>query len=229
MPDNLLGESKGTALKTQSRYAAYFSSGLADIENYLELGPDVGLVSKTISEKFKTKNAVLVEPNESIHEELRRNSTGFENLVITSGKNGLPENTNNELLVGVHVFDHLIDPVSSLKNLRSSASDMARIGIVVHDENSIISKLLKTKWPPYCLQHPQLYNRNTLNKLLEVSGWEIVRISKSTNYFHIDNIATMLFNVLGIKGDLKKLIPHIQIPIKLGNLIAIGRSSVIMK
>lgn len=226
MPDNLLGESRGTALKTQSRYADYFSSGLTKVENYLELGPDVGLVSKTIGEKFKPKNAVLVEPNQSIYAELRRNSTSFGNIVITSDENSLPENANSDLIVGVHVFDHLIDPVSSLIKLRDSASDIARIGIVVHDENSIISKLLKTKWPPYCLQHPQLYNKKTLSRLLEVSGWEVETTSKSTNYFHLDNIATMLLSVLGITLNLRKVIPHIQVPIKLGNIIARGKNSV---
>ena len=35
---------------------------------------------------------------------------------------------------------------------------------VVHDEKSVMAKILGNRWPAYRLQHPHLFNPTTINK-----------------------------------------------------------------
>jgi len=124
---------------------------------------------------------------------------------------------------GIHVYDHLLDPVKDLIKLRSHAADYANLLIVVHDEKSLLRKAMKSKWPPFCLQHPQLYNPSTLREILRKAGWEIEHLSKSTNWWHLDHFAEMGSRVIGLPTNWSKILPSVEIPKRLGNMIALAR------
>ena len=48
MPDNTMGEDKSTVSKTQSAYAKWILRDGVSSANYLEVGPDIGLVSRNV-------------------------------------------------------------------------------------------------------------------------------------------------------------------------------------
>lgn len=222
MPDNLLGEDKATASKTQAGYVHWFMGKVPKPECFLELGPDIGLVTREVVMQLMPERLVLVEPNLGVHEELRSNAGAVKQIEIVQYLMEV-EADRFDLVIGIHVFDHLLDPLADLKSLASKSQSGAYLGLVVHNEGSLLRKIIKKKWPPFCLQHPQLYDPNSLRAMLNAGGWKMTETGRSTNYFHLNHIAEMGFGILGIPKRLGKLIPQIETPINLGNMIALAK------
>ncbi len=221
MPDNTMGEDKSTVSKTQSAYAKWMLRDGVKADAYLEVGPDIGLVSKEIAALGSPKRISFIEPNTSVRKELLDNVSGIRSIEIVDFIENL-KNTDFNLIVGVHVYDHLLDPIEDLKNIYARAAEGACLSIVVHNEKSSLRKIMKVKWPPFCLQHPQLYNPKTLSKLLEKSGWTARKIEKSTNWYHLRYFIGMGLSVLGIKDRFSRYLPDVEFPIRLGNLICLA-------
>ena len=226
MPDNLMGENAGTAAKTQKGYARRASKNKTKIETYLELGPDTGLLAAEIGRKFKPKKAFLVEPNQQVHVELTSNTKLFGEIEISPdlGRTNIPV-SSVDLSLGVHVFDHLITPKITLRNIFYLGSEFSSIGIVVHNEKSILRRLLNRKWPPFCLQHPQLFNPTSIANLLATSGWKVTSVSRTTNHYSFANILRLALNLFGIPFPKILETFNFQIPIKLGNIQVAARKS----
>jgi hypothetical protein len=221
MPDNLMGEHKPTVTKTQSGYVKWLSEYLPIANNYLEIGPDIGLVAKSVVEHFRISKALLVEPNLAVHRELRDAVSGVQSVEIVSY---LSESFDKvfDLVVGVHVYDHLLNPVRDLLEIKSKSVPKARLLIVVHNENSLLRRILGKKWPPFCLQHPQLYNPVTLRTLLSNSGWHLDVAARSTNWWSLNHLMHLGLKILGLPLGIGRIFPNIEIPLRLGNTIAIA-------
>ncbi len=223
MPDNLMGEDKATVSKTQSGYVKWLSKKVSQIDNYLEIGPDIGLVAGEVQKNFKVQGSVMIEPNNGVHNDLKENLSNSR-VEVYEYISELKSGDKFDLMAGIHVYDHLLNPVNDLLELRSYAADYANLLIVVHDEKSLLRKIMKSKWPPFCLQHPQLYNPETLGNLLLRAGWQIEFVSKSTNWWNLDHFAKMGSGVIGLPAGWSKLLPAIEVPMRLGNIIALAKS-----
>lgn len=227
MPDNTMGEDKSTVSKTQSAYARWILQKGVSSAAYLEIGPDIGLVSRKVIELQKPERVSFVEPNLAVRQELLRNVGEIDSIEVVDFIGSLV-NKDFTLLVGVHVYDHLLDPVGDLKELLGRSKANAHLSIVVHDETSLLRRVMKAKWPPFCLQHPQLYNPETLEKLFRSSGWQLVIINKSTNWYHLQYFMKLGLSIVGAKDLFSRFMPNVEFPIRLGNLIALaqkGRTS----
>jgi rubredoxin len=222
MPDNLMGEDKATVSKTQSGYVKWLSKRLKSIDNYLEIGPDIGLVAGEIQNSFKVQGLVMIEPNKSVHKDLKENLS-HRRVKVHEYINELESSEKFDLIAGIHVYDHLLNPLEDLLEIRAHATDHAHLLLVVHDEKSLLRRLMKSKWPPFCLQHPQLYNPATLRETLRKAGWELEHVTKSTNWWHLDHFAKMGFGVIGLPSKWSKILPSVELPIRLGNIIALAR------
>ena len=225
MPDNTMGEDKSTVSKTQSAYAKWILQKGVSSQAYLEVGPDIGLVSRKLIELQKPKRVSFIEPNLAVREELVSSAKGVDSIEVVDFISSLI-NKDFTLIVGVHVYDHLLDPIDDLKELFTRSEDNAHISIVVHNEKSTLRKLMKAKWPPFCLQHPQLYNPVTLEKLFNASGWQLVKVNKSTNWYHLKYFAQMGLSVLGLRDLFSRFIPNFEFPIRLGNMIALAQKRI---
>ena len=221
MPDNTMGEDKSTVSKTQSAYAKWMLRDDVKADAYLEVGPDIGLVSKEIAALGSPKRISFIEPNTSVRKELLDNVSDVRSVEIVDFIENL-KNTDFNLIVGVHVYDHLLNPIEDLKNIYARAAEGAYLSIVVHNEKSSLRKIMKAKWPPFCLQHPQLYNPKTLSKLLEKSGWTARKIEKSTNWYHLKHFIAMGLSVIGMRDLYSRYLPDFEFPIRLGNLICLA-------
>ena len=225
MPDNLLGEKEEIAGKTQEGYARTISRNTRSAKTYLELGPDTGLLMSQIGFSLNVECAYLIEPNMRMHQILGKRSGDFRRSLIVRDLNDLPADvTEVDLFVGVHVFDHLLEPLSTLYLLRQRSSSDSVLAMVVHNERSLLRYFLQTKWPPFCLQHPQLFNTNTARDMFSRAGWQMTVSEKTTNYFSIGNLMRLLNILFGIKEKTNDKFLRLQMPIKLGNRIYIARS-----
>ena len=222
MPDNLMGEDKSVISKTQSGYVKWLEKR-ATGSNYLEIGPDIGLVANSIDGTFRIQNAYLVEPNRAVHGELSKSMPNTKEVQVVEYLSQVKV-SQSDLITGVHVYDHLLYPVKDLKELRTKSAQSAKLIIVVHNEKSRLRYLMKKAWPPFCLQHPQLYNPKTLAKLLEQSGWQLLEVKKSTNWYKARHFVEMGLGVLGLPKGLAKVFPSIEVPLKLGNMISVSKA-----
>lgn len=221
MPDNTMGEDKSTVSKTQSAYAQWILQDGVRADSYLEVGPDIGLVSRRVIALQTPKRVSFIEPNISVRQELLDSTSEVSSIEIVDFIENL-ENSAFTLIVGIHVYDHLLDPIQDLRSLHKRADMGAHLSIVVHNEKSTLRRLLNAKWPPFCLQHPQLYNPKTLEKLLDKSGWSVKKIEKSTNWYHLRYFINTGLSVLGLKDPFSRLLPNIEFPIRLGNMITLA-------
>ena len=223
MPDNTMGEDKSTVSRTQSAYARWIMRPGVSNNRYLEVGPDIGLVAKEVVKLNSPQHITFLEPNQSVKAELLANVSGVESIEVVDFIESMEE-TNFSLVAGIHVYDHLLKPLHDLQELRKNVSDGAHLAIVVHNEKSTLRKLLNSKWPPFCLQHPQLYNPETLKEILRLAGWRVISTERSTNWYHLKHFVKMGAGVLGISPVIAKLAPNIEVPIKLGNMISISQA-----
>ena len=224
MPDNTMGEDKRTASKTQSRYAKKIVGSSKDFESFLEIGPDVGLVAKKILSLSKIQNVFMVEPNEAVHKELSQSLINSSYREICTRIDRLTQG-KFDLVVGIHVLDHLLHPALDLEAVSKYSGKEQTSAFVVHNEKSLLRHLMAEKWPPFCLQHPQLYNRKTLKKMLEKSNYKDFRITRTINYYHLNNLTSMFLKILGLPHWLNNAIPHIEMPFFLGNIMIVSRKN----
>jgi hypothetical protein len=222
MPDNLMGEDKGTISKTQNGYVKWATKYLNSTNKFVEVGPDIGLVTNCVINQFRPVEVGLIEPNHSVRQELLDNAKKVELVHIVDTLSQL-DMKNVDFVIGVHVYDHLLDPIGDLKKLNSISDPEAKLLIVVHNEKSALRKLLKKKWPPFCLQHPQLYNPTTLGKVLEKAGWKLEFVSKSTNWWRVSHFIGLGSGILGLPSKWTKLLPKFEVPIRLGNMITLAK------
>jgi hypothetical protein len=222
MPDNSMGNEKKALLKTQNSYVKNLSKGIHKVKSYLEIGPDIGLVANRIIEKFNPDRSLLIEPNVNIHEELKKNTCDGSEVRIGTNLINF-DRYNPDLTVGVHVYDHLLLPLIELRDIFERSENKSTIAIVIHNESSFLRKILNRKWPPFCLQHPQIYNKKTIRNLLIRCGWSEVQISSTTNWYYLDNLLKLASNIIGFNDKLVSWVPKFQVPIKLGNIIVVAR------
>jgi hypothetical protein len=220
MPDNLMGEDRSVALKTQSTYIKQISKHVGHVDSFLELGPDIGLVTKEAISDFNPHSITLVEPNKAMWPELRLLNAS--NLDIYESVQDIPKSLFN-LVVGIHVFDHLVDLKDEFIAINRNTASTAVLAMVVHNEKSILRLLLGKKWPPFCLQHPQLFNPESARQMLANHGWAVVKVTRTTNYYTSRNFIQLALKIIGKEIEFLNKIPSFQIPIKLGNILIIAK------
>jgi hypothetical protein len=103
------------------------------------------------------------------------------------------------------------------------SGDQQTSAFVVHNEKSLLRRVMAEKCPIFCLQHPQLYNRKTLRRMLETSDFKDIKITRTINYYHLNNLSSMVLRILGLPLWLNKVVPHIEMPFILGNIMVIAR------
>ncbi len=222
MPNNLLGEEKKVISRTQSGYVKEMSKKVKKVNRYLEIGPDIGLVTMEVLKKFNPIQIALVEPNKSIYDQIQKNINKKIKVELFSASDEILEQ-GFDCIFGVHVFDHLLNPTAELKKIYDLASANANLIIVVHNEKSLLNKILKSKWPPYCLQHPQIYNKKTIKLLIESAGWEVISIKSTTNWFSLNHFVKLGAKVIGLNFKFLSYVPNMQVPFRLGNIICIAQ------
>jgi hypothetical protein len=109
--------------------------------------------------------------------------------------------------------------------VRASLEPDGVVFIVTHDCGSGLARILGRRWPPYTLQHPQLFSQRSLATLLQASGFGVVESVKTTNYFPVPFLMRAALTVFGLP---ERLIPAAESPLigfKLGNIGTIARKS----
>lgn len=185
----------------------------------LEIGPDVGHFAKILIDEFDGFTMDFVEPNKSAWSLLRRNIGEDIDIYLTLDE--LPASSTYGLVVAHHVFDHIPNLAHLMNKINAVTVPGSALSIVVHNHRSLLRTLMGSRWPPFCLQHPQLFSEKAVSRLLEHHGWKLQGCKRQTNYVGVLATAINLCSLFGFKR--RDLPPRdLVIPIPLGNLSAIA-------
>ena len=226
MPDNTAGLPARALRKTQKGYFQALRRSSTLQGHYLEIGPDIGLFTRFCAGEGDFEFFWLLEPNRSVHEELKRVLVGKKHCLSDDmfDYSLIPDHRISTAVL-IHVLDHLIDPRSALMEIRRKMAGRGVLLLVTHDESSLLARVLGSRWPAYCLQHPQLFSPFSLTALLTKTGYKILEIRKSYNHFPFLYLLKHLLWAAGLKKIPIPLGHRFSIPLKLGNIITVARKN----
>ena len=224
MSDNTAGLPIHLMKRTQQGYYEELEGIDIPEGDFGEVGPDIGLFTDCcINGKRKFNKFILWEPNTAVHSTLRASlvdkphhiSTDMENLEGT-------EDDSLSLLAMIHVLDHLLDPETFINKAIKKLKVGGVLLIVTHDESSLLAKMTGKRWPAYCLQHPQLYSRESMSNFLTANGANPIKFAKTKNFFPLTYMMKHLLFTLGIRREIIPQNNKLALPLKLGNMLTIA-------
>lgn len=189
---------------------------------YLEIGPDIGYIVRHAAREGRFDRFWLYEPNIAVHETLAAAAGGRPHHISTEMEDlsAVPDGSVG-VAVMVHVLDHLLDPLTMLQRIGAKLRPGGVLMIVTHNEASLLRRAMGTRWPPFCLQHPELYNPRSMATLIRQASYAAVRIERSRNYFPIAFMIRQAGYAIGLKLD-KLPLPKMAIGLKLGNMVTLA-------
>lgn len=153
----------------------------------LEVGADNGSFSKLIINTNSVESISVVEPNQRMHSFLKLITPSIFNNIKE-----IPSEAKFDLIIAIHVLDHVPDVDIYINKLSKHLKKEGFIYGVVHNERSMMAKVLNNRWPAYCLQHPFLFNFSTINLFFKKLKYEKLFIKKTKNYFNIGYLLKQL-------------------------------------
>ena len=220
MPENMGDVPAPLLARTQRGYFDFFHRLPLPSGDYLEVGPDTGLFTQHVARECTFADHHLFEPNRTALADLTRRM------------DGRPHRIHNRFLdfdavadgsvaavTMIHVLDHLLEPLETLRRLRRTLVPGGVVMVVTHDESSLMARLLGARWPAFCLQHPQVYRPRTIRALFERAGFRVLQTERSVNHFPVAYLAQHLAYALKL-GRLPAMLPESwSLPLKLGNFL----------
>lgn len=222
MAPNMEIVSNDAIATTQRGYFQAAARSAALFGGYLEIGPDTGHIVREAAQQGGFDHFWLFEPNRAIHGTLRDAAGTRPATLLTEMEDlsSVPDGSIG-LAVMVHVLDHLLDPLAMLRQIRTKLRPGGTLLIVTHNERSLLRHVMGTRWPPFCLQHPELYNPSTIAALLGRAGYAGVRVTRSRNHFPLPFLARQAAWTIGLKVDRVPL-PNVSLGLKLGNMLTLA-------
>lgn len=223
MPPNMDIVPMAALVKTQKEYFEELKKFSPLKNGYIEIGPDIGIFTENCSKAGGFDNYWLCEPNKDVAAALAK-SVGNNRFTIIEdmfGFNQIP-NQSAGVAVMIQVLDHLLDPVATLSELRMKLLPDAKLLIVCHNEQSFLRKIVRWRWPAFCLQHPQIYNPNSIANLLEKAGYKVNSIEKTKNYFEFSFLIKHLLWAFSIKVKSVPSVFNFMIGLRLGNIVTVA-------
>ena len=213
MSDNVhSGEDVQNDIKTKNGYLNQLKDILYKKKDlkFLEIGADNGNFLSLVKKTNPKVKSIVVEPNKRMHKKLK----SLTNKVYNDIKK-VPKNEKFDLIVAIHVFNHVPNFLRFLKILKNKLKKGGFIYGVVHDEKSVMAKILGNRWPAYRLQHPHLFNPTTINKAFLKLKCNKKFIKKTVNFF---NFGFLLKHLIMAVFKKKINFPNFfTIGLKLGN------------
>ncbi len=149
------------------------------------------------------------------------------NITIGFFKPAIYPEKSFDLVCSFQTLDHLSDPVAVLRGCFQLLKPGGLAYFVVHDANSYQAGLLKDKSPIIDIEHIYLFNKNTLAKIFQLAGFEVIRVANLKNSYPLKYWTKMLsFNIIGCWID--KLVNYFKLgnvsfPLAAGNIYVLAK------
>ncbi len=211
MPDNVHSGDYESEKRTKIYYLDFIIDYLPKNAKIIEIGADNGAFALEVLNKRPDIEFTFIEPNLEMHSELKKISSSIYTDIFDI--NNIEKKF--DFAIGIHVFDHIVNISETILKISNLLKDDGKIFGVVHDESSTLASILGKRWPAFCLQHPQLYNQNSIDFFLNNFKLKKIFIKPTKNFFPILYlIGHGLRVILKKKNNLKG---GWQLPLYLGN------------
>jgi hypothetical protein len=223
MPPNMEEVPLEALRRTQRGYFDALKSCSDLSGGFIEVGPDIGLFTENCVREGRFNEYWLFEPNRDVLPTLSKIIEGRKSHIVHEmfGFSHVPDHAASVAVV-IHVLDHLLDPVATLRELRQKLMPGARLLLVTHDESSLLRRLVGWRWPAFCLQHPQIYNPESMQVLLEAAGFQVLQQRKTVNFFQVSFLLKHLLWAFGMKVQSVPSFGQLTLGLKLGNMLTIA-------
>lgn len=228
MPANMAEAGSPEPLRrTQEGYFDLIANSLISGGDYLEIGPDIGTFARRCGSNVDIGHYWLIEPNRGVWDRLGE-GLPMKKYTISPSLDAIESIPNGSLkvAVGIHVLDHLLNPAEVLRRIRPKMAPGGIFLSVTHNERSLLARVLQSRWPPYCLQHPQLFNANTIRALYQESGFEGIEVKPTYNCFPAGFLIRQgLWAFMRIATKNLGILESWSVRLRLGNIAAIASTS----
>ena len=224
MPSNMDVVAPHAIHATQRAYFDVIAASALMEGDYLEIGPDIGHVARHAAREGKFDKFWFFEPNRSVHKQLAACIDGKPHHIdVDMGDLSAVPDRSVGVAVMVHVLDHVLDPAGLLRQIRAKLRRGGLLAIVTHNEASALRYIMRDKWPPFCMQHPELYNPKSIVKLLRSTGFDRADVHRAKNHFPISFMMRQAAQVAGLSLDRIPL-PNTVVGLRLGNILTLAHS-----
>lgn len=223
MPPNMAEVPLEALRRTQHGYFQALKDSSDLKGGFIEVGPDIGLFTENCVREGQYEEYWLFEPNRDVLPALKKivKDRKFHIIHDMFGFSHVPDHSASTAVM-IHVLDHLLDPIATLRELRQKLKPGARLLLVTHDESSLLRRIFSWRWPAFCLQHPQIYSPQSMHKLLETAGFKVLDRRKTVNFFEISFLLRHLLWASGIKVQYVPSFWRLTLGLKLGNMLTIA-------
>jgi SAM-dependent methyltransferase len=223
-PENMAEAPYEARLRTQLGYASLLPADLPATGDFLEIGADIGMFAEMCADRWHFDQLVLYEPNVEVHAAIRQRLSR-RSVVI---REELFPSTDQQpgsvsLAVLIHVLDHIIEPLAVLRSLLDAMLPGGVLFLVTHDVGSPLARLLGRRFPPFTLQHPQLFSSRAMRRMLHEAGFVDIEVHRSVNYFPVTYLMQAALTVGGIRRQLFPRWRKPSVGLKLGNIATVAR------
>jgi len=223
-PENMADVPLGSRERTQAGYLQILRRHSRMAGGLLEIGADIGLFAEACARAGQFDRLWLAEPNTGVHAQVERRFAGRNATLLAtmSPAAAVPPGTISTAVM-IHVLDHMMEPRAVLREVFGTLEPGGVLMIVTHNVGSWLARLLGRRWPPFTLQHPHLFSPPAMRSLVTASGFEVVDVVRTTNYFPASFLLRAGLTVFGLPA---KWIPEQWGPdlgVKLGNICTLAR------
>jgi SAM-dependent methyltransferase len=172
--------------------------------NYLEIGCGNGFMFDSVRDLGYDK-VVGIEPSEDCARQDDRVIKGMFSADLVDDK--------FDMVAAFQVLDHVPEPHKFISDCVSVMKDSGYLLMVMHDIGSWQAKILGKRNPMYDVEHPILYNKETIVKLLSLYDLSVLGLISIANEYPLH----YWLKLLGIKSSV-----GVTIALKAGNMAVVA-------
>ncbi len=147
-----------------------------DLNNLCDVGCGEGIFLKVVKDHDYV-NSVGVDPSDKVSDFAKQNDLKIDKGTVDDVCDFVKKN-NIHTLTMLHLIEHLSDPLKALTNINACLSEGDCIVIETPDIDSYMFKASKYKHDLIYPEHLFYFNRKNLAKLIEKSGFSIIKSGK---------------------------------------------------
>lgn len=133
-----------------------------------------------------------------------------------------------DLVCSFQTLDHLTNPLAVLRAIYRIVKPGGLVYFVTHDVDAFQAKLLGNKSPIMDIEHIYLFNKSTLRRLLETTGFNVLEIAGLRNSYPLDYWIKMFPLPKRVRNGVRKILGLIglgslPLPLRAGNIFIVGK------
>jgi SAM-dependent methyltransferase len=133
-----------------------------------------------------------------------------------------------DLVCCFQVLDHLLDPSRVLRDVLHLLRPGGMVLLLNHNIRSWFPRLLGERCPMYDIEHIYLFDKNTVARLLENNGFDVVTIRNTSNSYTLGYALKMFPMPRLLKSGLLSLTQLVgasqwRVRLAAGNMVSVGR------